>query len=74
MTQGQVNFATSSLFVNGRKLKDTSFGRKLFETLADIGLQVELPPRIGTLRPTPLHVAEVISGQERSPAVFGNHV
>ena len=66
----QVSFATSPLKVNGRKVKGTSVGRKPFETLTDIGLQVQLPPLIGILRPTPVHVAEVISGHERSPAVF----
>ena len=41
---------------------------------SNIGLQVDLTPRIGILRPvTPHHVAKVISGHERSPAVFGNN-
>ena len=48
--------------LNGRKLKGASFDRRPFETLSNIGLQLELTPGIGKLRPvTPPHVAEVIS-------------
>ena len=55
----------------GRKSKGASFRRKPFETLSTTGLQVELTPWIGTLRPvTSTYVAEVISCHERSPAVF----
>ena len=52
-------------------MKGASFGRKQLETLSNIGLQVDLTPWVGILRPvTPRHVAKVISGHERSPAVF----
>ena len=34
MNQGQVNFATSPLYVNGRQLKGASFGRTPLETLS----------------------------------------
>ena len=52
-------------------MKGASFGRKPFETLSNIGLQVDLTPQIGILRPvTPHQVAKVTSGHERSPAVF----
>ena len=51
-------------------MKGASFGRKPFETLSNIGLQVELTPWIGNLRPvTPRHVPVVTSGYERSPAI-----
>ena len=43
---GQVNFATSQLYVHvhGRKLKRASFGQKPFEMLSIVGLQVDLTP------------------------------
>ena len=44
VTQGQANFVTSPLQVNGRKAKGASFGRKPFETPSNIGLQVDLTP------------------------------
>ena len=51
--------------MNGRKTKGASFGRESFETLSIIGLQVDLTPWVGILRPvTPRHVAKVISGHE----------
>ena len=71
LTWDQVNFATSQLQVNGRKLKGASFGQTPFETLSNIGLQVDLTPWIEALRAvTPLHVPEVTSGHEKSPSVF----
>ena len=58
-------------YVNGRKMKGVSFGRKLSEILSNIGLQVDLTSWVGILRPvTPRRVAKIISGHERSPAVF----
>ena len=54
-----------------RKMKGTSFVRIPFETLSNIWLQVGLTPWVRVLRPViPRHVANVISGHERSPAVF----
>ena len=52
-------------------MKGASFGRKPFETLFNIGLDVDLTPLVGILRPvTPRHAGEVISGHDRSPAIF----
>ena len=57
--------------VKGRKLRGASFGWQPFETLLNIGLQVDLTPWIGILRSvTPPHVPEVTSGQEKSPGIF----
>ena len=54
-----------------KKMKGASFARKPLKTLSNIELQVELTSWIGILRPvTPRLVAKVISGHERSPAVF----
>ena len=45
-------------------MKGASFEQKPFKTLSDIGLEVELTPWAGILRPmTPRHVTKVISGQ-----------
>ena len=53
---GQFNFATSPLYANGKnivftlnikkyiKMKGVSLGRKAFETLSNVGLQVDLTP------------------------------
>ena len=55
----------------GGKMKSSSFGRKPFKTFSNIRLQVDLTPWVIILRPvTPRHVAKVISGHERTPAVF----
>ena len=52
-------------------MKGACFGRNPFETLSNIELQVDLTPLFGILWPvTPPHVAKVISGHERLPAVF----
>ena len=54
-----------------RKMKVASFGRKPLETLSNINLQVHVTPWVGIKRTViPRHVANVISGHERSPAVF----
>ena len=56
------------------KIERRLFGRKPFETLSNIGLQVELTPFIGKMRPvTSPYATEVTSGHERSPAVLGNN-
>ena len=46
VTQGQVNFATSPLISQWEKIKDAFFGRKPFEALSNIDLQVELTPLV----------------------------
>ena len=52
-------------------MKGVSFEQKLFKILSNIGLEVDLTPYVGILLPmTPRHVAKVISGHGRSPAVF----
>ena len=52
-------------------MKGASFEQKPFKTLSNIGLEVDLTPWVGILRPmTPRHVTKVISGHGRSPAVF----
>ena len=49
----------------------SSFGQKPLEVLSNIGLQVRVIPWIGILRTVaPPHVTKVISGHEKSPAVF----
>ena len=58
------------MWINGRKMKCAYFGRNPFKTLSNIGLQVDLIPWVGILRPlAPCPVANVVSGRERSPAV-----
>ena len=53
------------------KMKSACFWSIPFETLSNIGLQVDVTHWVGILPPvTPRHVAKVISGHERSPAVF----
>ena len=67
----QVNFVTSPLKVNGRKMNGASFEQNPFKTLSNIWLEVDLTPWVGTLWPmTPRHVTKVISDHGRSPTVF----
>ena len=53
------------------KFENVCFGRKPFESLSNLGLQVELAPWNRKLLPvTPPHDPKVSSGHDRSPAVF----
>ena len=52
-------------------MKGVSFEQKPCKTLSNMGLEVELTPLVGILRPmTPRHVTKVIAGHGRSPTVF----
>ena len=63
------------IILNGRKMKGASFEQKSFKTHSNIRLQVELTPWVGILwLVTPRHVAKVISGHGRSPAVFRAYI
>ena len=55
-------------------MKGASFERKPFKTLSHIGLEVDLTPWVGILRPmTPRHVTKVILGMEGHQQFFGNN-
>ena len=70
VAQGQVNFAISPLSQweeNERRL----FLKKTIRNTLKHRMQVDQTPWVGILRPvTTRHVAKVISGPERLPAIF----
>ena len=54
-----------------REIGRRFYWTKPIQTLAKIGLQVDLTPWVGILRPVTLrHITKAISFHERSPAVF----